>query len=212
MHLHRALALAGAVAVTLAAGCKEPPLTPRWDAPWYMPLSTQSIHLDQLLSPLPAIPGSVAAPDSFPAQRQDVSGVLGNLLKNVVTDPARCTSTVDPTRSCHLMTLTVSKTTPVDVDDTLFVADSPANLNAAGYGTVVFPIALAAGDLTRTDSLYLTQASAAMLQAAGESGAALYVQLRGQVSNPSASPVPLSGADSIAVSLSATVLIAVSHE
>ncbi|OYV68849.1 MAG: hypothetical protein B7Z72_07950, partial [Gemmatimonadetes bacterium 21-71-4] len=108
--------------------------------------------------------------------------------------------------------LTITKTTPVAVTDTLFVANSVSNLNAAGIGTVVFPVTLTASQGTVTDALSLPQASVQMLQAAGANGTPLYVQLRGQVSNPSASPVTITGADSIGVSLSATVLITVSHK
>lgn len=215
MRLNRALALAGAVATTVFAACKEPPLAPRWDAPMYMPLSTQNIALGDFVPPSPfnMIPPGVSAPDSFPAQQQDVSGVLKDVFKNIVTDPARCTAPADPTLSCDLLTLAVRKTTAVAVTDTLFVANSQSGLNALTTGTVVFPIGLAVTDDSVTDSLYLTQASVLMLQAAGQNGTPLFVQLRGTVNNPSATDtVTVTSADSIGVSLSATVTIAVSHK
>jgi hypothetical protein len=208
------LALAGALAAMYCTACKEPPLAPRWDADMYVPLSTQSIALADFVPPAPfnVMPPDTTVSESFPTQTQDVSGVLGDLLKNIVTDPTRCTSAVDPTLSCDLMTLTVTKTTPVAVTDTLFVADSPSGLNAAGFGTVVFPVTLADTTTALTDSLYLQQASVQMLQAAGANGTPLYVQVRGQASNPSASPVTITAADSIGVSLSATIRVAVSHK
>lgn len=214
MRLNRALALAGATAATVFAACKEPPFAPRWDAPWYLPLSTQSIALSDMVppSPLNVIPPNTPLPDSFPAQQQDVSGVLETVLKNIVTDPARCTSPVTPSLSCDLVKLTVQKTTPVAVTDTLFVASSRAGLNAATAGTVVFPISLAAATTAATDSMYLTQASVQMLQQAGENSTPLFVQLRGTVTNPGPSNVTITAADTIGVNLSATITVAVSHK
>jgi hypothetical protein len=178
----------------------------------YMPLSTQTIHLDNLISPLVAIPPATPVPDSFAVQTQDVSGVLGDVLKNLVTEPARCTSAANPARSCDLLVLTIKKTTAVTATDTLFVANAPGGLNAATAGTVVFPIGLAAADLTKTDSLYLTQASVTMLQLAGANDLPLYILLRGRVTNPSASPLPITSADSLGISLSATLRVAISHK
>jgi len=212
MRIRRTLALAGAVAASVFVACKEPPFAPRWDADMYMPLSTQTIHLDQLLSPLPAIPGNTAKPDSFPVQTQDISGVLGDVLKNMVTDPARCAWTVNPALSCDLLTLKISKTTAVNATDTLFIASAPGNLNAAAAGTVVFPISLLTTDLSKTDSLYLTYPSVQMLQSSGKGGTPIYVLLRGQVSNPSASPVALGSADSLGISLTVTARVAVVHK
>jgi len=208
MRLRRTLALLGATSVAVFAACKEPPFAPRWDADWYMPLSTQPIHLNTFF-PV-AIPPTTSGNVSFPAQQQDISGVLGDVLKNIVTDPSRCTST--GSLSCDLLTLTVDKTTAVSANDTLFVGNAQANLNTAGPGTIVFPIALATTDATKTDSLYLSQASVQMLQSAGQNNTPLWIQLRGQVTNPSASPVPISSADSLGVTLAVTVRIAVSHK
>jgi hypothetical protein len=209
MRLHRALALAGAAAGLLSAACKEPPFAPRWDANMYMPLSTQAIHLDRLVSPLTALPPG-ATRDSFVVQPQDASGVLGDLLKNMVTDSTRCTST--GSLSCDLLTLSLTKTTQVAVTDTLFVANSRSTLNPAGPGTIVFPVTLAATQTALTDSLYLPPESVRMLEGVGQSGDTLYVLLRGQVSNSSGSAIPVAAADSLGVSLSATILVAISHK
>jgi hypothetical protein len=209
MNLRRTLALLGAVAAMAATAC-DVPFAPRWDADMYMPLSTQPIHLNTFFTG-GVIPPATSGTVSFPAQQQDISGVLGDVLKKMVTDPGRCTSTVNPALSCDLMTLTVKKTTAVAANDTLFVANAQANLVASGPGTVVFPIVLAATDATKTDSVYLTQASVQMLQTAGQNGTPLWIQLRGRVSNPGASPITLTGADSLGITLAATVRVAVSH-
>ena len=138
--------------------------------------------------------------------------MLKDVLKNIVTDPARCTAPADPTLSCHLLTLTLQKATQVALADTLFVANTLAGLNGLTSGTVVLPIGLAVSDDSVTESMYLTPASALMLQEAGKNGTPLYVQVRGTVSNPGAGPVTITSADSIGVSLSATITIAVSHK
>ncbi|HXY70129.1 MAG TPA: hypothetical protein VEH62_11810 [Gemmatimonadales bacterium] len=210
MRFRRSLALVGAMAAGVLAACKDAPLAPRWDADMYMPLSTQPIRLSSTFIAL-TIPAGASGQVSFPAQSQDITGVLGDILKNMVTDPARCTST--GALSCDLLTLTVSKTKPIAGQDTLFVANTQANLTAAAAasGTVVFPIGVAPADVTRTDSLYLTQASVGMLQAAGQSGTPLWIQLRGQVSNPGASAIAITASDSVGLSLAVTVRVAVSH-
>lgn len=214
MRLHRALAMAGAAAATALAACKEPPFSPRWDAPMYMPLSTQSIALADFVppSPLNVIPPAASVPDSFPVQVQDVSGVLGDLLKNVVTDPSRCAAAALPGQACNLMTLSVTKTTAVAVTDTLFVAGSPTGLNVLTTGTIVFPVSLTASPGTVTDSLYLSAPSLQMLLEAGQNKTPLYVQLRGTVSNPGASPVTITSADTIGVALSTSILVSVTHK
>jgi len=212
MRTRLTLALLGAMAAAVFAACKEPPFAPRWDADMYMPLSTQPIHLDGFVPSPPAnqIPAGSSITVSFPAQQQDISGVLSDLLKNMVTDPTRCTSS--GTLSCDLLTLKITKSTAVSGADTLFVANAQGNLNAAAAGTIVFPISLAATDLSRTDSLYIPQASVQMLQAAGQSGTPLWIQLRGQVANPGASAVTITSADSLGVSLTVTARVAVSHK
>jgi hypothetical protein len=210
MPLRRTLALAGALSTMMFAACEHPPFAPRWDADMYMPLSTQPIHLNSIFT-TGVIPPATAGNVSFPALQQDISGILETVLTNMVTDPARCTSPADPTRSCDKLTLTIHKTTAVTSTDTLFVANAQGNLNAASPGTIVFPISLAVSDVTKTDSLSLTQASVGMLQGAAQSSTPLWVQLRGQVRNPAATPLTIAAADSLGITLSVTVRVAVSH-
>jgi hypothetical protein len=211
MHLRRALAFVGAVTAAAFTACKELPFAPRWDADMFMPLSTQPIYLSTYFT-LGVIPPASSASVSFPAQQQAVSGVLGTVLKNMVTDQSRCSSAVNPALTCHMLKLTVSKTKPITATDTLFLANAQGNLNAAGPGTVVFPISLATTDSTKSDSVFLTPASVNMLQLAGKNSAPLWIQLRGQVANPGASPITITSADSLGITLSVTVRVAVVHK
>ncbi len=213
MRLNRALALAGATAATVFAACEHPPFAPRWDTPFNLPLSTQSIALSDFVppSPLNVIPPNTPLPDSFPVQQQDVSGTLKNFIGKIVTDSTRCTSLVDPSRSCDVIRLTVTKPTPVTVADTLFVALAQSGLNAATPGTIVFPIGIAAAATSLTDSMYLTHASVQMLKDAVDSTGSVYVLLRGTVTNPGPGNVTIGAADVIGVNLSATLSVAVSR-
>ncbi len=210
MRLRRALAFAGAVGAAAFTACKEPPFFPRWDSDMYMPLSSEPVRLDSVFPPGIPIPPGFSAPNGFTTQ-QDLSGVLKDVLKNLVTDPTRCTSPVNSALSCDLLKLTLAKTLKIAVQDTLFVADAQAGLNASTPSTIVFPIVMATTDLTRTDSVYLTQQSVSMLQAAGQNGTTLWIALRGKVSNPT-DTVTVTSSDSIAVTTSVTVRIATVHQ
>ncbi len=181
-------------AAALAAAC-DVPLAPKWDADWHLPLSTQSIHLNTTF-PIP-IPAGASGLASFAPVSQALDASVGQILDKVVTDP---------TRSHSVLTLVVSKTTPVALQDTLLVANGTGGLNASTPGTIVFPVSLAAGDLTKADSIVVTPASISMLQNANT----VWIQVRGRVSNPGSSPVPITAADSISIRASMTLRIAVS--
>jgi hypothetical protein len=205
----RALALAGAAAVAALAACHEPPFAPRWDADMYMPLSTQPIPL---VGVGPIIPAGADTTISFPPQEQSVDGVLGTLLKNLVTDPSRCTLASNPSLSCDLLTLAVRKPVGLTAQGTLYVGATQAELTNPQPSTIVFPVNVPSSSDSVTDSLYLSQPSVAMLQAAGESGTSLWIQFRGRVGNPGPGLYAVTGADSVNVTLAATIRVAVSHK
>jgi len=179
----------------------------------YLPLSTQPVALSNFVPPPPlnVIPAGGSRNINFLPLPQSDSGVLREVLKNLVTDPARCSSPANAALSCDVLTLTITKTTAVAAQDTMFVANALGNLTASGPGTIVFPVSLATSDVSKTDSLYLSQSSVTMLQTAAQDGAPLWIQLRGQVSNPGASPVTITSADVIGIKLSATLRVQVSH-
>jgi len=202
MRVRRALGLAGAVLAGAFAACKDIPFAPYWDADMYLPMSTKAIYLNQRFS-LGSILPNTSDTVSFSPQRQDVSGAVKDVLKNLVTDPARART---------ILTLTVGKRTAVSVNDTLFVAPDSASLISPNPGRVVLPVALAVTDTSvmRADTVSL--ASIQMMQSAATSQSPLWIQLRGRVSNPNASPVTITPADSLAVKLTVTARIAVSHK
>jgi hypothetical protein len=212
MRLRRTLAPLSAAAAIAAVAC-DVPFAPKWDADMYIPLSTQAIHLaDSVpLPPLNVIPGNGSFRISFDPQVQDVTGPIHDVLKNVETDQAKCQSTVTAGLTCHVLALTITKTTPIAAQDTLIVSPDLAGLTATSPGRIVFPVPVLATDLTRTDSLFLSTAQIQMLQNAAETKQSLWIQLRGRVTNPSASPVTITAADSIGIKLAATLRVRVSH-
>jgi len=213
MRFRRAFALLGASAAILFTACKEPPFAPRWDADWYVPLSFQTIPV-----PSGAILNGASNPDSFPGGplSQGLSGVLGTVTKNLVTDPARCSAPSNPALSCDLITVTMTKTLALTVQDTVFVGNAANVLNAAGSltsGTIALAIGLTGAQSSQTDSVYLSPAQVAMLQALGSSQGQLYIQVRGVLSNQSGGTITTTGADAIGItSLTATIRVAVSHK
>ncbi len=204
MHLRRTIALAGALASAGLAACKDVPFAPHWDADMFLPMSTKAIYLNNFF-PFGFIPPSGSANVYFPPQQQNVDGAVKTVLQNLVTDP---------TRARTVLTLTVGKRTAISGQDTLIVAPDSASLFTASPSRIVFPISLAAGDTLpalKTDSLLLAQAAITMLQNAGSSKTPLWIQMRGQVTNSSASSVFITPADSISVKLTVTARIAVSR-
>jgi hypothetical protein len=211
MRLRRTLAPLGAAAA-IAAAC-DVPFAPKWDADMYIPLSTQAIHLSDSVPPPPlnVIPGNGSFRISFNPQVQDVTGPIHDVLKNVETDLGKCQSTVTAGLTCHVLALTVTKRTAISAQDTLVVSPDLAGLTATSTGRIVFPVPVLATDLVRTDSLFLSTAQIQMLQNAAEAKQPLWIQLRGRVTNPSASPVTITAADSIGIKLAVTIRVRVSH-
>ena len=212
MSLRRALGPLGAAACLAAATC-DVPFAPKWDADMYIPLSTQPIHLSSFVPPPPfnVIPGNGSVAINFAPQTQDVTGTIHDVLKNVETDQTKCQSTITPALTCHVLALTLTKTTPIAAQDTLFVSPDSAGLFVARPGGIAFPVPVLASDVTLTDSLHLSTAQIQMLQTAADAGQPLWIQLRGRVSNPSASPIAITAADSIAIKLAVTLRMRVSH-
>jgi hypothetical protein len=202
MHVRRALALASAVAAAAFAACKDVPFAPKWDADMFMPLSTKQIHLDSVFT-LGVIPPATSGNVSFKPLTQDVAGPIGALLQKLDTATANARTE---------LTLTIRKRTAVSAIDTLFIAPDSASLTSPITGRIVFPVALAVADTLVTDSMAASLASIQMLyNAAANTRMPLWIQLRGKVTNPSASPVTITKADSLTIRLTVTARVAVSQ-
>lgn len=200
MHLRRSLALVGAVSAAALAACGDIPFAPKWDADMYMPLSTKAIYFSQFFAVgfiLPNQSGNV----NFSPQTQALNSTIGTILEKVVTVPSRARS---------VLTVTIGKTLAISAQDTLFISPDSLGLFTTRPGGIVFPIALAVADVSKTDSIAVSQASIAMLQNAASNKTPLWIQLRGLVSNPSASVITITSADSIGIKLAMTVRVAMS--
>ena len=167
--------------------------------PWFVPAP-----------PLNLIPPGGSKAVSFPPQKQSVTGAIGDVLKNLVTDP---------TRARTMLALTLAKTTAVAAQDTLFVAKDSASLFTAAPDRIAISVPLLTTDLSKTDSVSLSTTQIFMLQNAAKcpTGTGLcphsvWVQLRGTVSNPGAGNVTITAADSVKISVSVTARIAVVHK
>jgi hypothetical protein len=186
----------------LAAACTDVPFAPKWDADWTVPLPLTPINLSAVFSPLTTIPPGVSAAVSIPVQQQDLDQSIGQVLKQ------------DIRRA--ILKLNYTMTVALAGTDTVFVAASQADLANPAATRIVFPIALAQTTSAGTDVVDTLEAGSpqlAMLQNAASSGGsgAVYVQVRGNLRNPSASSsVTLTGGDEIGLAFQMTVRIPVS--
>jgi hypothetical protein len=206
MHLKRSLALVGAAAAGILAACGEIPFAPKWDADMYVPLSTKAIYLKDFFA-YGFIPPNQSGTVNFSPLTQPLNSTIGGVLKKVVTDPARARS---------VLTLTIGKTTAIAAQDTLVIARDSAGLSTFPSGTIVFPFGLAVADGSKTDSMSLSLIQINMLQTTAQTCdlalgcQPLWIQMRGRVSNPSASIVTVTPADSLGIKLTMTVRVAIS--
>ncbi len=212
MRLRRSLVPLGAMAAIAVTAC-DVPFAPKWDADMYIPLSTQPIRLSAFVPapPLNVIPGNGSVSVSFKPQTQDVTGPIHDVLKNAETDATKCVSPINAALTCHKLALTITKTTAISAQDTLFVSPDSLGLFTTRPGGIVFPIPVVATAATTTDSTYLSAAQLGMLQNAATASQPVWVQLRGRVTNPSASPVMITAADTLGIKLAATLRIRISH-
>jgi hypothetical protein len=186
----------------LAVACTDVPFAPKWDADWTVPLPLTPISLSAVFSPLTTVPPGASAPVAIPVQQQSLDQAIGQVLKQ------------DLRRAILKLNYTMLRA--LAGADTVFVAASPADLTNPVATRIVFPIALAQTGAAGTDVVDTLDAGSpqlAMLQnAASESGSGtLYVQVRGNVRNPSASSsVTIQSGDVIGLAFQLTVRIPVS--
>jgi hypothetical protein len=186
----------------LAAACTDVPFAPKWDADWTVPLPLTPISLSALFSPLTTIPPGASRAVAIPVQQQNLDQSIGQVLKQ------------DIRRA--ILKLNYTMTVALAGTDTVFVAASQADLGNPAATRIVFPVTLAQTGSAGTDVVDTLEAGSpqlTMLQNAASSGGsgAVYVQVRGNVRNPSASSsVTLTGGDEIGLAFQMTVRIPVS--
>jgi len=186
------LAAAGVAAtvtcVTLA--CKDVPLLPKWDADWYLPLTSQGVAL---LGPFAgSVPPGTSASVSFLPLPQSLDGAIGSLLQQPLSNGR--------------VIVTLSKGLPVSGADTVFLSGT-----SGGVPVDTFAVAFAAGDASVTDTIPIGSAGLSLLSSQASSNGSIYIQLRGRISYNGAGNLTVTSADSIGVKLALLATIAVSR-
>ena len=185
--------LAGALAAFAATAC-DVPLAPRWDADWYVPLPSQDISLGAFFG-LAIAPGA-SAQISFPPQTLGLSESIGQILQQDLRTAA--------------VIMTISKAVPLAADDTLYVANSAANLTNPAATRIIFPLVLSSTATSVTDTVVVGAAQLAMLSAVAAAQGQLFVQLSGRASYPGATPLTITANDKIGIKVALLVRVGVS--
>ncbi len=194
--------LAVLAAAGLAAACNDVPFAPKWDADWTVPLPLTPINLSAAFSPLTTIPPQTSAQVPVHVQSQDLGQSIGQVLKQ------------DIRRA--ILRLNYVMTRALAGSDTVFVAASQADLTNPAATRIVFPVALSQTTSAGRDVVDTLEAGSpqlAMLQNAASDGGSgmLYVQVRGNVRNPSTTQsVTITSGDEIGLAFQLTVRIPVS--
>lgn len=192
MKRYRPLLVAGALSALVLAGCEDVPFVPKWDAEWTLPLPTTTIRIGDFFPGAVILPG-VSADVSFDPEKQTLDAAIGDVLDQNVTR--------------IILSLTYTSTLPLVGADTLFIAPDSAGLFTATASRISLSFSLAqTGAQGLEVAQTLTQAQRETIQNAAE----LWVQLRGSLRNPGASPVVLTGAETISLKLAMTITVGVS--
>ncbi len=202
MSFARRAAIGAALAAGgLAAACTDVPFAPKWDADWTVPLPLTPIRLDSVFG-VSLVPPGASAPVAIAVQQQGLDRSIGQVLQQ------------DLERA--VLKLTYVLTLPLAGADTVFVAASQADLANPAAVRIVLPLALTQTTSAGSDVLDTLLAGSPQLQmlhdaaASGGSGA-LYLTVRGNVRNPSATQsVALASSDAIGLWFQATVRIPIS--
>ena len=186
--LAAACAAATVTCVTLA--CKDMPFLPKWDADWYVPLTSQGVVL---LGPFAAtVPPGTSANVSFTPLQQSLDGTIGSVLREELSNAS--------------IIVQLTKTVPISGADTLFLASGPA---AVPSDTI--PVSFAASDVSKTDTVALSGSGLAMIRNQAQSSGSIYVLLSGRVSYAGPGNLNITSSDSIGVKLALLATIAVSR-
>jgi hypothetical protein len=178
--------IAGALVLALSA-CEDVPFLPRWDADWYVPLPTQSVTVPFAGVVPPGASGQVGFTET-----QDMEGAIGDVLSQSLRGAT--------------VIVTLTKQVNLAADFTVQISSDVAS------GTITLLASMGASDTQVEDTLVVDAAGVAMLNATGESGGTLTIQMNGTVSNPSGSSVTVTGGETIEVKIALIARIGVSTE
>lgn len=196
---HPALLAAVLAGGALAAACKDVPFAPKWDADWTVPLPVTPIRLDSVFPVSVVLPG-MSGPVNTPPQKQTLDKAIGQVLQQTIA----------------LAVLKLTYTMPLAFSgaDTLFVAADSAGLANPAAARIIFPISLAQTSGAGTDVVDTLRAGSpglALIQNAGTTGGALWIQIRGRVGNQGSTPIIITSSDVVGLAFELTARIAISR-
>jgi len=186
--LAAACAAATVTCVTLA--CKDVPLLPKWNADWYLPLTSQGVAL---LGPFPgSVPPGTPAIVRSDTLEQSLDGAIGDLLQQPLSDGR--------------LIVTLSKSVPISGADTVFLSSARTAVPVDTFG-----VSFLAGDQSVTDTIPISSAGLSLLSSQASNGGSIWIRLHGRASYNGTGNLTITSADSIGVKLAVLATIAVSR-
>lgn len=194
MKLRWSAALGALGCALVAAACGEVPILPQWDADWYVPLPGSAVNFSTFYTG--PVPPNTSFAFTQPADTQNMSGAIGDLLKKDLKGGS--------------VILTLRKQTQVFTTDTLFVGESTAALTAGNPRTILFALNMATTDTVAVDTTVITATNLQMLTDVASTNGSLYIKLSGRFGT-GASGVTITSADSLAIRTALVARIAMSR-
>src|SRR5260221_13072518 len=123
-----------ASAIFVLAGCKDIPLLPKWNSDEQFPLASQKITVSPPFPSGVTVPNNTSQSVSFPAQSQAIDGLIGQFLK-----PGLLAGTI-------VSVVTKSASVTINGTDTLFIAQTQADLTNPLAQRIVVPLTIVAAN------------------------------------------------------------------
>ncbi|MFI5207948.1 MAG: hypothetical protein ACHQU8_04175 [Gemmatimonadales bacterium] len=186
-----------AIASIVLVGCKDIPLLPKWNSDEQLPLASQKITVSP---PFPAgvpVPNGTSQNVSFPAQTQTIDGLVGQILK--------------PGLVAASIVSVITKTVTVSGADTLFIAQTQADLTNPAATRIVVPLSIVAANAKDSSQAVVTAAGLTMLQNVANASGPLWIQMRGLATCVNAAGCTFAAGDSVGVRLTLLATVPISR-
>jgi hypothetical protein len=195
------LAATGLAACTfiVLAGCKDIPLLPKWNADEKIPLASQKITVSPPFPSGVTVPNGTSQNVSFPAQSQAVDGLVGQILQ-----PGLLAGSI-------VSVVTKSATVTINGNDTLFIAQTQADLTNPAATRIVVPLTINAANTKDSTQAAITAGGLTMLQNVATASGSLWIQMRGQATCVNAAGCTFTAGDSVGVRLTLLATIPISR-
>ncbi|MFI5281171.1 MAG: hypothetical protein ACHQU1_11780 [Gemmatimonadales bacterium] len=196
MKLTRLTALAAITSIVLVA-CKDIPLLPRWNADEKIPLASQKIIVSP---PFPAgvnVPNGQTQSVSFNPQPQPIDGLVGQILQ--------------PGLLAASIVSVVTKSITVSGADTLFIAQTQADLTNPAATRIVVPLSIVAANPKDSSQSTITAGGLTMLQNVANASGSLWIQMRGSATCVNAAGCTFTSGDSVSVRLTLLATVPISR-